>query len=38
MTINVSQLEKTASFIKKIGKIREVENHSITTRNYKITY
>ena len=24
--------------LKKIGKIREVENHSITTRNYKITY
>ena len=23
---------------KKIGKIREVENHSITARNYKITY
>ena len=30
--------KKTASYIKKIGKIREVENQSITTRNYKITY
>ena len=40
MTINVWKLEKTASFINKIGKskIREVENHSITTKNYKITY
>ena len=38
MTINVRKLEKTASFIKKIDQIREVENHSITSRNYKITY
>ena len=38
MTINVRKLEKTASFIKKIGKVREVENHSITTRNFEITY
>ena len=38
MTINVRKLEKTTSFIRKIGKIREVDNHSITTRNYKITY
>ena len=37
MTINAGKLEKTASFIKKISTIREVENHSITTRNYKIT-
>ena len=38
MTIIDRKLENIASFIKKIAKIRKVENHSITTRNYKITY
>ena len=38
MTINVRKLEKNCKFYKKNGKIREVENHSTATRNYKITY
>ena len=34
----MSENGKNCKFYQKIGNIREVENHFIATRNYKITY
>ena len=34
----MSKFWQNASFIKKVGKLRDVENHSITTRIFAVTY